>query len=107
MSKNQLDHLTQDALAASRCGMSYGKYKGLEYEQIQSGKRPAPLIERKLQPGRRSFDLVCQFCGVQFVAGSRLRKYCSDLCKMKANGAAYRKRHPKTTTEEDQTDGNI
>jgi hypothetical protein len=107
MPKKQLDNLTQDALAASRCGMSYGKFKGLEYEQIQSGKRHAPLIEKKLRPGRRTFDLVCQFCGVQFVGGSRLKKYCSDLCKRSADGAAYRKNHPKTTKEEEQNDGNI
>lgn len=107
MAKEQIDHLTQDALAASRCGMSYGRYKAVEYEQIQSGRRPAPLIEKKLRPGRRTFDLVCQFCGVQFVGGSRLRKYCSDLCKSRADGAAYRKNHPKTPTEEEQNDGNI
>lgn len=29
----EMDDLTRDALAASRCGMSYGRYKGLQHER--------------------------------------------------------------------------
>ena len=105
MANKEIDHLTQDALAASRCGMSYGKFKAVEYDEVRSGRRPAPLIAKKIEPGRRTFDLVCKVCGVEFIGGSRLRKYCSPKCKNVADGAAYRKRHPKTPTEEEQNNG--
>ena len=100
MARNKIDQLTQDAIAASRCGMSYGRFKGLEYEQIQSGKRHAPKIEKQLQPARRTFDLVCQVCGLEFTAGSRLKKYCCDQCKGKADRMNVKKK--KETTEEEQ-----
>ena len=85
MAKKGLDQLTQDTLAASRCGMSYGQYKAVEYDEVRTGRRAAPLIAKKIEPGRRTFDLICQVCGLKFKAGSRLKKYCCDQCKEKAD----------------------
>lgn len=106
MAKKSMDHLTQDAVAADRCGMSYGKFKGLEYEQIRTGKRPAPQIEKQLQPGRRTFDLICQVCGLEFKAGSRLKKYCCDQCKEKAD-RMHAKRRKEKAEEEEQNNGTV
>lgn len=105
MAKKELDHLTQDALAASRCGMRYGQYKAVEFDEVRTGRRAAPLIAKKIDPGRRTFDLVCVVCGLEFKGGSRLRKYCSEQCKGKADRMGVKKRKENTTKEEEQNDG--
>ena len=84
----ELDHLTQDALAAQAAGKSYGQYKGLQYEQVLQGKRPAPEIPDKNTGTRK----ICPHCGVQFTCACRQRKYCSDVCKERADGARRRAR---------------
>lgn len=100
----KLDDLTQDAIAADRCGMSYGKYKALEYEEIRSGKRPAPLIAKKLAPARRSYDMICQRCGRPFISNHRARKYCSEECSRHAD---YMARAKRRKNEEEKDNENL
>ena len=96
----KMDDLTRDALAAQTCGMSYGKYKGLQHERGQSTARPAPVIKQETQPEHKEFNLVCVQCGKHYVGRHPRRKYCSDTCKNKHDSAVYRERHPETKKEE-------
>lgn len=104
---NKMDDLTRDALAASRCGMSYGRYKGLQHEIAERKGRPAPVIKQEeTPPAHKEFNLVCVQCGKHYVGRHPRRKYCSDVCKNKHDQALYRERHPKNEKEA-QSNGNI
>lgn len=97
------DRLARDAMAAQAAGMSYGKYKSLQYEAQQNGQAnpfgeepvpEEPEEEIMLDDDRR--ELTCQYCGKIFAAyGHEVRrKYCSDDCRSKGAYALWRARHP-------------
>lgn len=69
MAKKKMDQLTQDAVAAHKAGMSYGKY--------MATKNP-PTIVRKPE----DYKHTCAFCGKEFYSKTKaVRKYCSDKCR--------------------------
>jgi hypothetical protein len=79
-----LDKLSQDAAAALAAGMTYGKWKGLQYEK---GKVPVLQNREKEIPDGW---LVCQHCGKPFLPkDKRKKKYCDDPCRV----AGYQKQN--------------
>lgn len=103
MTKNRLaietqreprDPLSRDAAIATAAGMSYGKYKGQQYELILKGEIPPPPEIRRTMPAPE-YNITCAFCGVSFKSTAKKRKYCSEYCY----GAANRARQ-KTKKEE-------
>lgn len=72
-----LDKLSQDAAAALAAGMSYGKWKGLQYEKAKE----AQSREKKIPDGW----LICQHCGKPFKPKTKRRQYyCEAVCQMEA-----------------------
>lgn len=64
------DQLAEDAAAALALGMSYGKYKALQRENmLPSTPKPIPKVE----PGP-----PCLICGQPVPKGKR--SYCSPAC---------------------------
>ena len=76
--RKQADRLSQESSAALAAGLSYGKYKALQYE---AGKRvPAPVPKKEEPDPRLKYDLVCHACGIAFKSVTRQRKYCCETC---------------------------
>lgn len=70
-----MDQLTKDAVAATKLGMSYGKY-------IAKYKPPTPPVERfpKKQQKQEEKKIRCVSCGKELMPGSRSRRYCGPDC---------------------------
>lgn len=86
------DHLTRDAIAAQKAGMSYGKYKALH---PHTGDDEPEVHEL---PGNVR-ELTCAFCGRVFLTDSRHanRLYCDDVCQRNAsNRRVYDRTHGKS-----------
>ena len=84
MANNEPDQLAQDAAAALAAGMTYGKWKGLQYER--SKNKEAQSREKEITEGL----CICQHCGKPFLTkGKRKKKYCEDSC----SAAEYQKRN--------------
>lgn len=76
-----MDQLTKDAIEARRLGLSYGKYKGLQYEAQQKAKAAAAAEkERKPKPGQR----WCKVCQKEIPLTVSSSRYCSPECAAKA-----------------------
>lgn len=83
------DKLAQDAMAARAAGMTYGKWKALEYEkrQMRIEKEKLLLADTEEEPREpktyekpiRSRIRYCVYCGT--VLGARHRRYCGDKCR--------------------------
>lgn len=86
------DPLAQDAAEAAARGLSYGQYKGLQYEAAMKKTPPAPAPQKEQTDPRAKYDFVCCICGQEFKAISKYRKYCGPSCAEKANRIAARKR---------------
>ena len=69
--ENQVkDQLSEDATAALAAGLSYGKYKALQRENMLPKTVPTTATVEG--------DFVCVICGKPFSA--RKRKYCGPEC---------------------------
>ena len=76
-----MDQLSRDAKEARKRGLSYGKYKGLQYEQeLKSKEAAAPKKPRKPKPGERR----CKTCGKEIPLTVSSSRYCSPECAEKA-----------------------
>lgn len=64
------DQLAEDAAAALALGMSYGKYKALQRENILPSN-PKPIVKVEIGP-------PCLICGQPVPKGKR--KYCGPAC---------------------------
>lgn len=103
--KKELDRLTQEAIAAHAAGQSYGKYKGLQYEQRQKETKPSPqIVTETTDDTRKKFDLICQCCGAHFTSDKEKQKYCSKSCQQKIHNAKYRERQRNTTNKEQRAE---
>lgn len=71
--EKELDKLAQDAIAAQKAGMSYGKWKAMQ-EPVVIKPKPLPGVVRMV---------VCRHCGKEFpVYHNKYKVYCSDQCRM-------------------------
>lgn len=76
-SKEPLDHLTRDVLAAQAAGMSYGQYKALHPHTGEDGDDLPPQPD----PGR--YVHTCVNCGKEIVTRNiRQRRFCGDECRL-------------------------
>ena len=74
MKQKEMDQLSKDSTAALRAGMSYGKWKALQYE---AGYRP--VIQKKTEEPEA--NTVCRYCGKGFYARFKHKKvFCSEEC---------------------------
>lgn len=78
------DFLRECAIAASKKGISYGKYMAQRYN---AGLRRNPHTNPEPDPEP---DAVCKSCGKPFVKSARYRVYCCEACK--CNGELQIKR---------------
>jgi hypothetical protein len=95
------DNLTLDAMDAERAGMSYGKYKAMHPNTKDANE--ARLAAKKREPKPPNvYALPCRYCGRIFESPNKSRRYCSDECKTKNDGAKWRhnKRDKKKKAEE-------
>lgn len=104
MAGNSLpDNLALDAMAAQALGYGchYGAYKA-DHPHTYAEREAAGVFDK---PKRRQkgYDRICAYCGRYFVGKVRTAKYCSDICKSAANGAAARARHK--AKKEEQSNG--
>lgn len=75
--KKEPDRLAQEAAAALAASMSYGKWKGLQYER----DKEAQSREKKIPEGW----LICKYCGKPFKPKTkRSQFYCEAVCQMEA-----------------------
>lgn len=66
------DQLAEDATAALALGMSYGKYKALQRENmLPTNKTPIPKEPQRPQ---------CMICGQPMPMAGCRRKYCGPAC---------------------------
>ena len=86
------DKLAQDASAALKAGMSYGKWKALQ------GYTPIQPKEHK----KSEWDKVCAFCGEDFEANRTNQLYCSKACEKKS---CYQRRKERLKKLEVALDG--
>lgn len=80
MKNPKQDRLTQEALAATNAGMSYGKWKAQQPVQkpiVQQTPKPK-------EPAARPRPL-CRICGKAIPEFSRRRVTCSPECASKAD----------------------
>ena len=70
MENNVKDQLAEDAAAALALGMSYGKYKALQRENMLPSN-PKPILKVEIGP-------PCLICGQPVPKGKR--KYCGPAC---------------------------
>jgi hypothetical protein len=68
----EMDKLSQDAMAARRAGMSYGKWKAMQDPVVIEPKPDRKVVRRG----------VCRYCGKDFAMyDHRFRVYCSEECR--------------------------
>lgn len=70
MTDQTIDRLAEEATAALAAGMSYGKYKALQRENMLPQTVPTTTTAES--------DLVCAICGKPI--SLRKRKYCGPEC---------------------------
>lgn len=90
-----MDQLSRDAAAAQAAGMTYGKYKGLQYEREQVAAESARKAVQEIKARKaaeaaakliaeskplKTHIEVCLRCGKEFNATGK-RKLCSPECK--------------------------
>lgn len=97
------DSLSMDVLEAERLGYGchYGHYKA-DHPHTKEANEARLCKNRKKQPapdGRKSYERVCPVCGEKFTTYNALKKYCSDNCKERRNGATARAKHRKEREE--------
>ena len=88
----EMDQLTLDSIAAQKAGMSYGKWKALQYKPVvvPVAVEPEPeKVSKPTPPERR-----CPACG-QIINGHGLKKYCSydcyyEIAKVRQRGYYWR-----------------
>lgn len=85
-----MDQLTEDAVAARKAGLSYGKYKALQNPVV---------IEKKSKIGIETDR--CVVCGCEFMpTDNRRRKVCGAKCrKILAAQRALENKHKKAAKE--------
>lgn len=91
-----MDNLAMDAAAARAAGLSYGKYKGRQYEAEQAAKAKAERERQELRAKRLAEKaaqeklqkmgclIVCVWCGREFW-GIPPRKTCCPECQEARN----------------------
>ena len=94
------DKLTREVLAAQAAGMSYGTYKGLQYERAGAAYPPAPPKKETAPEKQKAFTISCVICGTEFKAGKKHAKYCSPQCSRKAYSAKSRKLYHEKKRQE-------
>lgn len=78
--RKKLSKLEQDAAAAKKAGLSYGKWRAEQQPCIDGSEKPAPATY-----GTR----VCKQCGKTFaLKDKRNRVYCCALCRQMAGQKA-------------------
>jgi hypothetical protein len=86
--KKHLDHLTRDAIAAQKAGMSYGKYKALHPHT------PDEDDEEEQEPavGENCEVATCEHCGKRFVKFKyqTKKRFCCTSCQSSHNMAKRR-----------------
>lgn len=69
-----MDRLARNAMLARQAGMTYGKWKAMQYVP------PKPEEPVKVEP-RNEFEVKCQNCGKLFLKKNHRKKlYCDELC---------------------------
>ncbi len=103
-----MDQLSKDAKAARAAGMTYGKYKGLQYEQQQAriaAERRAREEERaRKRTERETAETVeskptgklmdCLWCGGEFLS-TYGRKTCCEECRVARRQFMIQENHNK------------
>lgn len=83
-----MDDLSRDAVAASKLGMSYGRYMANVKPYTNAGEKP-PESPKKPTRGQEK-HLCCILCGKPIPKASKNRKYCGHECSEKAYRAQQR-----------------
>ena len=85
--KKEPDQLSKDSTAALRAGMSYGKWKALQWE-----KAGMPAI-RKQQEVDPEANTICRYCGKGFYAKFKHKRvFCSEECRANHSNLKARER---------------
>lgn len=95
------DNLSMDVLDAERLGYGcrYGHYKA-DHPYTKEANEARLAAKPKKQPKpRQVYEFFCRGCGQKFTTTNSLRKYCSDGCKSKKDGAKYRAKREKKQME--------
>lgn len=95
------DNLSMDVLDAQRLGYGchYGHYKADHpYTQEANEDRLAVKPESPPKP-RQVYEFYCRGCGKKFTTTTAVRRYCSDECKAKKDGAKARAKREKMKME--------
>lgn len=81
-----MDQLTLDCIAAQKAGMTYGKWKALNYVP------PAVEIpkEEVIQDVPKR---VCKHCGKEFIVSHGSMLYCDSTCKYEVAKANQRAKY--------------
>lgn len=95
------DNLTLDAMDAERAGMSYGKYKAM-HPKTRDANEPRLAAKKREPKPPKTYALPCCYCGRIFESPNKSRRYCSDECKEKNDGAKWRKRHQNKTKKAEE-----
>lgn len=79
--KKPMDRLSQESTEALEHGMSYGKYKALQFEAAK-GKPTRAQTEplQEFYDQRLKYEITCQVCGAVVLARTNKKKYCSETC---------------------------
>lgn len=85
MAEKKQDRLDRESSKAIAAGMSYGKWKA---RQRETG---FPLyVEDEEQIESRGTKKWCTYCGSVFFTESKIKKYCCDICREKAQLRKWR-----------------
>ena len=78
-----MDQLTKDCIAAQKAGMSYGKWKALQYKPPVVEVEPEPEEVHKVKQAPKR---ICRLCGAELPSYMHgLKRYCSEYCREERN----------------------
>ena len=84
----ELDQLTEDALEARKCGMTYGKYK--------ASQQPVKIEPREEKPLVGTETKICEYCGCEYIPDDRRkRRTCGAYCRKLLQSREMREKYYK------------
>lgn len=99
-SRKPKDNLALDAMDARAAGMTYGKWKAQHPHTKAANEARLAKPKRADQPSvQKVHEGICPVCGEKFTTIVKNKKYCSDDCKAKMEGAKYRARKAQKRAE--------
>lgn len=76
-----MDDLTRDVMEAEKAGMTYGKWKALQYANAKKPRRKVKT-EGTEDDTILENEGICIVCGAVFIRNSGAQKMCSERCRI-------------------------